>query len=117
MSSLSLYLVVLRSADTEKSITFYNRIGLKFKAHQHGAGEPHFASEVKQGVFEIYPSSKEYPITRGTRIGFTVKSIDAILKEFAGSPSSICMPPKDSKWGRRAVLLDPDGHKVELLEK
>jgi predicted enzyme related to lactoylglutathione lyase len=25
--------------------------------------------------------------------------------------------PKDSDWGRRAVVADPDGHRIELLEK
>lgn len=116
MSKLSLYLVVLRSADTDKSIAFYQHLGLKFKAHQHGSGEPHFAAEMKHGVFEVYPSNKEFPVTRGTRIGFTVKSIDDILKKFDDSPKTICVQPKDSQWGRRAVLIDPDGHKVELLE-
>ncbi|MEO1377500.1 MAG: VOC family protein [Cyanobacteria bacterium J06635_10] len=23
--------------------------------------------------------------------------------------------PQDSQWGRRAVILDPDGYKVELV--
>ena len=31
-------------------------------------------------------------------------------------PGAVLSPPKDSEWGRRAVVTDPDGHRVELLQ-
>jgi hypothetical protein len=36
--------------------------------------------------------------------------------ELTDYPSAIVLAPKDSEWGRRAVVVDLDGHRVELIE-
>jgi hypothetical protein len=49
-------------------------------------------------------------------IGFRVPSVDetlAALAQLGMTPSS---PAKDSAWGRRAVVVDPDGRAVEISE-
>jgi predicted enzyme related to lactoylglutathione lyase len=30
--------------------------------------------------------------------------------------AAVVSPPADSPWGLRAVLADPDGHRVEITE-
>lgn len=116
MNEVALNLVVLRSADMTRAAEFYARLGLRFERHRHGSGPEHLAAELGGGVFEIYPQSPEGPATLGTRIGFRVPGIDAIVAGLSDSPGAVISPPKDSPWGRRAVLADPDGHRVELLE-
>jgi catechol 2,3-dioxygenase-like lactoylglutathione lyase family enzyme len=111
-----LNLVVLRSADPARAVGFYNRLGLRFSKHRHGAGPEHLSAELGGAVFEIYPLASDGSSTLGTRIGFRVSSVDKALAALAEYPGAIISPAKDSEWGRRAVVTDPDGHKVELLE-
>lgn len=108
-------LLVIRSPDVERSVQFYRALGLVFDKHAHGKGPEHFASECEGFVFEIYPASASAGSTLGTRIGFTVASVDETLAKLAELGISVVTPPSDSPWGRRAVVDDFDGHRVELL--
>ncbi len=116
MSGISLNLVVLRALDMERAVAFYSQLGLRFEAHRHGSGPEHFSAEFAGGVFELYPPTQDAPTTLGTRIGFSVPSVDAALEALAEYPGAVLCPAKNSEWGRRAVVVDPDGHRVELLQ-
>jgi len=117
MNKVGLNLVVLRSPDLARAAAFYSRLGLQFTQHQHGSGPQHYAAELGDGVFELYPLAADGPSTLGTRIGFTVPSLDAVVAALGDYPGAVITPPKDSEWGRRAVLADPDGHRIELLQQ
>jgi catechol 2,3-dioxygenase-like lactoylglutathione lyase family enzyme len=115
-SKISLNLVVLRSPDITRSAAFYTRVGLQFHLHRHGSGPEHFSSElVGGGVFELYPVDKGTTVV-GTRIGFRVPSVDEAVTALAEYPGAVVSKPGDSEWGRRAIVLDPDGNKVELSQ-
>lgn len=117
MDPVALNLVVLRSADMERAADFYSRLGLRFSLHRHGKGPEHFAAEVAGSVFEIYPLSPGGPSSSGARIGFSVVSLDDALEALADFPDAVVSPAADSPWGRRAVVADPDGHRVELVQR
>jgi len=110
-----LALLVIRSADLARSEAFYRAFGLEFQREQHGRGPIHLAAELAGLIFEIYPLGSQ-PATAGTRIGFRVSSIEAGIAALAGLGGTIEQPAMESEWGRRAVVRDPDGHTVELLE-
>ena len=112
-----LCLVVIRVADLARSQRFYEGLGLSFREEQHGSGPKHLACELGEAVFEIYPSSSSPSPTAGTRVGFRVDDVSSSLASVVNLGSEIVSPPKDSPWGRRAVLCDPDGHMIELLEE
>lgn len=116
MSNVTLNLVVLRSPDIARAAAFYSRLGLHFTSHRHGSGPEHFSAELSETVFELYPLTADGPPTLGTRIGFRVPSVDAALAAINDYPDAVVTPPKDSPWGRRAVITDPDGHRIELSE-
>jgi catechol 2,3-dioxygenase-like lactoylglutathione lyase family enzyme len=116
MSNITLNLVVLRSPDVARAAAFYTRLGLQFSQHRHGSGPEHFAAELPGGVFELYPLSPDGPSTLGTRIGFRVPSVDAAIAALSDFPNAVVTSARDSEWGRRAVVADPDGHRVELLQ-
>jgi predicted enzyme related to lactoylglutathione lyase len=112
-----LNLVVFRVADIERSAAFYRLLGLEFVKHAHGSGPQHFASETGGIVFELYPASAEQPVCVSTRVGFLVDDVDDAIRSASVSPGcQIVGAPNDSPWDRRAVLTDPDGHRVELLQ-
>jgi len=118
MPAARLNLVVLRVGDIERSAAFYSLLGLEFVKHAHGSGPLHYASEKDGVVFELYPHSPEQPVCPSTRIGFAVSDVDnTTAKLGAVAGAKVISLPKDSEWGRRAVVADPDGHRVELVQK
>ena len=116
MAAVELNLIVLRSVDIDRAAQFYQGLGLEFTKHRHGKGPEHCAAEMGELVFEIYPRQPEGDNSAGTRIGFRVASVDEAAAALEKAGGRIVSPPKDSPWGRRAVLDDLDGHRVELTE-
>ena len=107
-------LVVLRSKDIDQAAAFYEVMGLVFEKHRHGNGPEHYASEVHGFVFELYPIGSAGPTT-SARIGFSVDDVDSVAETLADVGGELLFGPVDSRWGRRAVVKDLDGHTVELL--
>ena len=48
--------------------------------------------------------------------GFRISNLDQTIATLEQSGAKIISPPKDTPWGRRAVVDDPDGHRVELTQ-
>lgn len=116
-ATAALSLVVIRSPDIEKSEAFYSALGLIFSKHAHGTGPEHYASEAEGVTFEIYPQTEPASSTTATRIGFRVADVDALIPILVDRGGRVDSAAKDSPWGRRAVIMDPTGHKVELLQR
>ena len=111
-----LNLLVLRAPDIEEAQRFYTLLGISFTRHAHGTGPEHFAASVGSVVFEIYPQTESTKSTTSVRIGFKVRDLDDLLSRLAKGGAKVVSAPADSEWGRRAVVADPIGHKIELLE-
>lgn len=111
---VSCNLIVLRASDLDRANAFYKALGLDFVRHSHGSGPEHLASEGKDRVFEIYPLVEGALPTTSARIGFSVPSVDATYSALLAVGGKSVSPPGESPWGRRAVVADPDGHRVEL---
>ena len=114
---LSLNLLVLRAEKPELLCDFYGALGLRFVREQHGTGPVHHASEIGDSVLEIYPRRSGEPTTQGARLGFDVPSLDAALAALGTQSAHVISGPTITPRGRRAVLCDPEGHKVELIER
>jgi len=97
-------------------VTFYEAMGLVFEKHRHGSGPEHYACEQDGFVLEVYPIPSKQQATIGTRLGFSVNDLTSLLNTLAQIEVKIVSTPKDSEWGRRAVVKDFDGHTVELIE-
>jgi lactoylglutathione lyase len=112
-----LTLVVIRSRDIDRLASFYAVLGIKFSRHQHDQGPEHLSASVGGTVFEIYPSAHSKESTTSTRLGFTVPSLSKAIAELRGLEATVLIEPADTPFGRRAVVKDFEGHKVELYEK
>lgn len=115
-SPASLNLVVIRARDIDRLAGFYSVLGLSFKKHRHGDGPEHLSSSVGGAVFEIYPMRSPDEGTTSTRLGFTVESLESTINRLRQAQATILSEPRDSEFGRRAVVKDFEGHKVELYE-
>jgi lactoylglutathione lyase len=111
-----LNLVVLRVADLDRAATFYRAIGLELAKEKHGNGPEHLAAVVAGVVIELYMTRNETESTSAVRLGFRVADVEATLAACEQAGGRLVSSAKDSAWGRRAVVDDPDGHRVELVE-
>lgn len=111
-----LNLVVIRARDMERLARFYELLGLQFTKHRHGTGPEHLSSDMGGIVFEIYPAGANES-TASTRLGFTVPSLEVALRGVRALEASVMVEPSDTPYGRRAVIRDFEGHKVELCER
>ncbi|QDS86289.1 Glyoxalase-like domain protein [Rosistilla ulvae] len=107
-------LLVIRSRQIDQAASFYEALGLHFTKHRHGSGPEHYASETVGHTFEIYPLADNGTPTTETRIGFAVARVDDVFARLVEAGGKSISPPKPSPWGRRAVVCDLDGHRVEL---
>src|SRR5437762_1414979 len=112
-----LSLVVIRAHDVDRLATFYEALGLSFTKHQHGTGPKHFSSTIGETVFEIYPLNGANESTAPTRLGFSVPSLATAIDRLRVLDAAVLVEPSDTEFGRRAVVKDFEGHKVELYER
>lgn len=111
-----LNLVVIRSPDLDRAVLFYEKLGFSFTRHSHGSGPEHYSCESNGIVFEIYPLRPTDAPTTAARLGFAVEQVDTLVGAVVGLGAEVVSAPKQSPWGRRAVVRDLDGHSIELVE-
>jgi catechol 2,3-dioxygenase-like lactoylglutathione lyase family enzyme len=122
-SDPTLNLVVLRCNDLARSRRFYDALGLRFVDERHGQRPPHLAATLPGGtVVELYPADPTTPlpaqIARDPRLGFAVEHVDAVVAQIEGLGAPVVVRPADSDdHVRRAIVVDPDGRRVELLAR
>jgi lactoylglutathione lyase len=120
MTSPSLALIVLRCRDLQASCAFYAALGLSLAEEQHGSGPVHHAAALGDTVFELYPgkpgAAPERTAAGATFLGFRVDDLDDVLAAVQASGASVVSTLAETPWGRRAVVLDPDGRAVELKQ-
>ena len=54
---MSVYLI--KTTEVEDTMEFFSRMGLAFVKEKHGDGPEHYAAQVGDDVFEIYPSTNK----------------------------------------------------------
>lgn len=114
--AVKLNLIVIKVSDLSPSVSFYESLGLRFVEEQHGNGPVHYSCDVGGTIFEIYPSD-ENSGGQDVRLGFVVDDgLDQIVGQLEENGSKVISHPKNSPWGRRAVIADPGGHRIELTE-
>jgi predicted enzyme related to lactoylglutathione lyase len=115
MHDAVLNLIVLRSADLALAAKFYGKLGINFTRERHGAGPEHLTCRLGSVVLEIYPRTAT-TVTSGVRLGFQVASLDEAVAALEEVGADLLASPAESPWGRRAIVADLDGHRIELTE-
>jgi lactoylglutathione lyase len=109
---VKLNLLVLQTSRMEAMRRFYSSLGAQFKSERHGNGPDHYAATLSDDlVLEIYPAPDGVTLDSGLRLGLSVNDIGETLRSL-GQGST----PQPTQWGLRAVVRDPDGRAVELLQ-
>lgn len=114
---MKLNLIVLRSADMASLAGFYSALfGGKLEKHRHGKGLEHYGTELNGLIFEIYPKRNDGDNTTSMRFGYEVDDVEMVLERIRGFPIKIVSEIKDSPRGKRVVLDDPEGHRIEIIQ-
>jgi lactoylglutathione lyase len=112
---MTLKLLVIKTTDIDKLVTFYQLIGLSFDKHQHGKGVIHYATTINETVFEIYPLPKSVlQADNSMRLGFEIPNLDELMTVLELNNVKIISYPKQTEFGYVAIVEDFDGRKIEL---
>ncbi len=118
MKNVALSLVVLKSAQVDALRMFYSAVGIELVEEQHGKGPLHYAGHVGDAVLELYPLTDDVlAADTTTRLGFTVDRLINIIDAVKALEAVVVTEPRATEWGLRAVVRDPDGRSVELVQR
>jgi lactoylglutathione lyase len=109
---MKINLLVLRTSRLEDLRRFYSDLGAKFQREKHGNGPEHYAATISDDlVLELYPILNGAMPDNGLSLGFKVDDMEKILRSLGQTAT-----PRNTPGGLRAVVRDPDGRTVELLQ-
>ncbi len=117
MTSPRLNLIVIRSLEATRVVTFYQLLGITFKEEQHGRGPVHWAADLEGLVIEVYPAKTADEVDKTTRLGFELEDVVATVETLRSADVEIVSDVKESGRSLRAVVRDPDGRSVELVQR
>ena len=118
MSAVSLKLLVLRTPQVDRLWAFYQALGIEMAEEKHGNGPVHYAGKVGDVVLEVYPLPDGGEVAdTTTRLGFAVGKLGEVVQALRESGAAIAGEPKQTAWGLRAVVRDPDGRAVDLYQR
>jgi len=117
MGGPSLKLLVLKTRQVDKLRAFYQALGVELVEEKHGDGPVHYAGKVGDAVLEVYPLPDGSDTADATtRLGFTVGKLPEVFQALKEAGTTVAGEPKETAWGLRAVVPDPDGRAVELYQ-
>ena len=111
--SLSIKLLVLKTDALKRLREFYTCLGFEFVEERHGNGPRHWSASAGDAVLEIYPLPGGGTVDVTTRVGFGINDVEDVV-ESVRQLTEVVSEPKQTQWGLRAVVRDPDGRAVEL---
>jgi len=105
--------VILLVSNMKRSISFYkNTLGLPLKTNS-----PDWAGFFKDGTtLALHPYKKNARAGTGALVGFMVSSMDETYKELKKRKVRFLKKPKDESFGKHAIILDPDGYMVSIVQ-
>ena len=110
---LGLVMIVVR--DMERSVAFYRDVlGLKLLIHQDNWSQ----FDAGNILIGLHPQGEEVKVspTTGMSIGIYVDDVDKAVAEIRRRLARIAVGPRPEPFGRWALLFDPDGYSIQIIE-
>jgi predicted enzyme related to lactoylglutathione lyase len=111
-----LNLLVHQVKDIQHTAQFYAALGIQFQAEQHGVGPVHYSALLDNTVLEIYPANNAEAVTSHIHLGFKIQHLAETMNKLKSMNIQVTAEPKQTPWGFRAMLINHDGHVIELIE-
>ncbi|MEO3408223.1 VOC family protein [Mucilaginibacter sp. CAU 1740] len=115
---MKLKLLVIRTPDMQRLVDFYMLLGFSFDYHKHGNSPYHYSATVDGTVIEVYPLAKsQVEADIDLRLGFELDDFDKAILLLKEAEAQFISEPVQTDFGFLAVVVDPDGRKLELYRK
>ena len=118
---LAIAAVLLFSEDAKSLADFYReQLGVPLRHIAVAGVEPHWACDIRQVYFSIWPSkdneSKEIPEAQRGGVAFYVADVQHQFERLVANGVSVEAPPNETSLGKIARLRDPDGNLFEIYQ-
>nr|WP_293306143.1 VOC family protein [Pedobacter sp. UBA5917] len=91
---------------------------LDFEYHKHGNSPFHYSTNIGSTVFEIYPLAKDQKeADKNLRLGFGLENFEEAIMMLKATKVPFVQEPAETAFGFMAIIIDPDGRKIELYRK
>lgn len=100
---MKINLIVIRTANLDIILKFYNMLGLCFIEEKHGNGPIHYSCSLDGVVLEIYPATNAYPVDQSTSLGFSIPSITTMIEQLTDEHIEF-------------KIIQPDHRKIHLSQ-
>jgi hypothetical protein len=116
--SLKLTSITLNTAHLEDMLKFYKIIGLDFAQAKVDKGSQVYRATLGGCEFSLYSiQTTEKKSIPTLQLSFSVQGLDEKVQAMGQLQNAMCiLDPTLMPDGKKAIVLDPDGHSVELLE-
>jgi lactoylglutathione lyase len=110
--------ITISTGQLPHMLAFYQALGLVFQVTNVDKGsEMHKAKGVVPDFVLYSAASSEQASKPSIQLGFKVSHLDQKFAELKRLSGVHCiLDPSAVPGGRKAIVLDPDGHAVELFE-
>ncbi|KYG60966.1 lactoylglutathione lyase [Bdellovibrio bacteriovorus] len=116
--SLLITSITLNTSQLQNMLVFYQIIGFQFTSTKVDKGSE-MQRALHNGVeFTLY-ANKNVEASRvpSLQLGFKVTNLVETVEKIKAVPGAMCiLDPTDMPDGFKAIVLDPDGHAIELIE-
>ena len=111
--------ITITTPHLQDMLGFYRIIGFQFRAAKVEKGSEIYKALHNGVEFSLYktanPLKSQIP---SLQLGFLVTNLDATVEQLKNVPGATCiLDPTEMPDGKKAIILDPDGHSIELAEK
>ena len=118
---LAIAAVLLFSEDAKSLAEFYRaQLGVPLRRIAVSGVEPHWACDIRQVYFSIWPSrnneSKEIPEAQRGGVAFYVEDVQQQFDRLVERGVRVEAPPNETSLGMIARMRDPDGNLFELYQ-
>lgn len=112
-----LFRITLNSAQPDLLVGFYQLIGFVFTQKAVNKGSRAWNGQLGDMSLEIFNIQETFSNkVPGVQMSFHVKNLEDLVKNFRLIHAQIMMEPMQTAAGVIAIVMDPDGRAVELVE-
>ena len=110
--------ITINTPHLQDMVVFYQNIGFQFTASKVEKGSEMHRAVHGGAEFCLYENSNPHETKiPNLQLGFQVTELDKTVASLAEVPGAmVILDPTDMPDGKKAIVIDPDGHAIELSE-
>ena len=117
--SMVLSSLIINTSDLKKMVEFYRTLGIPLEVKSVSICTEVYRGHLADLEFALYGVAElNHRIQPAFQLCFQVDNLEEVIRRIQQLHySMVLLDPTEMPDGRRAIVLDPDGHSIELLER